>query len=147
VFKPELVVFDEPTAGLDVQSRHILHQIIKEIQAEGATIILATHDMAEAEKLADRVTIIARGSIVANGTPRELKRWLRAVERTGTGTASSMAAVIVQRPSPESDTRPANSLRSGSSTSAVAVRSSNQEAMTLPRRHSSVMSRRLRSYW
>ena len=66
---------------------------------------------------------------------------------TGAGTASSIAAMIVQRPSPESETRPANFDSDGSSSSAVAVRSSSHEAMTLPRRHSSATSPRLMSYW
>ncbi len=70
-----------------------------------------------------------------------------AVERTGTGTASSMAALIVQRPSPESETRPANCVRAGSFTRLDAVRSSSHEAITLPRRQTSVISRKSRSYW
>ena len=60
---------------------------------------------------------------------------------TGAGTASSIAALIVQRPSPESETRPANFASAGSSISEAAVRSSSQEAITLPRRQTSAMSR------
>ncbi len=59
---------------------------------------------------------------------------------TGAGTPSSIAAIEVQRPSPESDTRPANSSRVGESCSAVAVRSSSHDAMTLPRRQTSATS-------
>ena len=70
-----------------------------------------------------------------------------AAERTGTGTPSSIAALMVQRPSPESETRPANSERAASLTRLAAVRSSSQDATTLPRRHTSAMSPRLRSYW
>ncbi len=69
---PPVVLLDEPTAGLDVPSRIELHDLMHELQAEGTTIILATHDMAEAEKMADRVAILLRGRIVATGTPREL---------------------------------------------------------------------------
>ena len=63
---------DEPTAGLDVQSRIELHDIIKELQQSGTTILLATHDMAEAEKIASRVAILLQGKIVALGTPNEI---------------------------------------------------------------------------
>ncbi len=69
---PPVVFLDEPTAGLDVQSRTELHDLMHELQAAGTTIILATHDMAEAEKMADRVAILLRGRVVATGTPREL---------------------------------------------------------------------------
>jgi ABC-2 type transport system ATP-binding protein len=61
---PAIVFLDEPTAGLDVQSRADLHALVGELRAKGSTVILATHDMAEAEKLA--------GRIAALGSPREL---------------------------------------------------------------------------
>jgi len=70
--KPALLLLDEPTAGLDVESRAVLHELMQELKDGGTTIILATHDMAEAEKLADRLSILLRGRIVASGTPREL---------------------------------------------------------------------------
>jgi len=69
---PPVVFLDEPTAGLDVPSRNELHDLMRELQTSGTTIILATHDMAEAEKMADRVAILLRGRIAATGTPREL---------------------------------------------------------------------------
>ncbi len=70
--QPPVLFLDEPTAGLDVGSRAELHTLMRELQAEGATIILATHDMAEAEKLADRVAILLQGRIVATDTPKAL---------------------------------------------------------------------------
>ena len=70
--QPPLIFLDEPTAGLDVASRVELHSLIQDLKTSGATIILATHDMAEAEKMTDRVAILLRGNIVAEGTPREL---------------------------------------------------------------------------
>ena len=70
--KPPVLFLDEPTAGLDVASRVMLHDLMRELQAGGTTILLATHDMAEAEKMADRVAILLRGKVVATGTPREL---------------------------------------------------------------------------
>ena len=69
---PPLVLLDEPTAGLDVGSRVELHEVMKELKAKGSTIILATHDMAEAEKMADRVAILLKGKIAATGTPTQL---------------------------------------------------------------------------
>ena len=69
---PQVLFLDEPTAGLDVPSRAELHRLIRELRAAGTTIILATHDMAEAEELADRVAILLAGGIAAIGTPRDI---------------------------------------------------------------------------
>jgi ABC-2 type transport system ATP-binding protein len=70
--KPPVVLLDEPTAGLDVASRAMLHDLMRELQASGTTILLATHDMAEASRMATRVAILLRGRIAALGTPMEL---------------------------------------------------------------------------
>lgn len=70
--KPPVVLLDEPTAGLDVGSRFELHEVMREMQTQGTTIILATHDMAEAEKMADKVAILLNGKIAATGTPTQL---------------------------------------------------------------------------
>ncbi len=69
---PKVLFLDEPTAGLDVQSRVELHALIREMRSGGATVILATHDMAEAEKLADRAAILLSGKLAAEGSPRQL---------------------------------------------------------------------------
>jgi ABC-2 type transport system ATP-binding protein len=69
---PAVLFLDEPTAGLDVATRVELHNIMREQQAAGTTVILATHDMAEAEELSDRIAILLRGKIVATGTPMEI---------------------------------------------------------------------------
>ena len=69
---PPVVLLDEPTAGLDVASRVELHEVMHELKAKGTTIILATHDMAEAEKMADRVAILLKGKIAATGSPTQL---------------------------------------------------------------------------
>ena len=69
---PLVLILDEPTAGLDVASRAELHSAVRELSEAGTTILLATHDMAEAEALGDRVAILLRGEIVATGSPREL---------------------------------------------------------------------------
>lgn len=70
--QPAVVILDEPTAGLDVASRVELHSLMDELRQQGTTILLATHDMAEAEKMADRVAILLNGQVAARGTPREL---------------------------------------------------------------------------
>ena len=72
VNKPELVFLDEPTAGLDPQSRRELHGEIAQMKHDGATVLLTTHYLNEAEALCDRIAVIDRGRIVATGTPREL---------------------------------------------------------------------------
>ncbi len=69
---PQLLVLDEPAAGLDVQMRRELHGQIREIRAAGRAVLLATHDMNEAAQLCDRVAVIAGGKIVATGTPMKL---------------------------------------------------------------------------
>jgi len=70
--QPPVLLLDEPTAGLDVESRVELHRLMREEQERGTTIILATHDMAEAEEMADRIAILLRGSLVAQGTPMDI---------------------------------------------------------------------------
>ncbi len=70
--EPQVLFLDEPTAGLDVASRTELHTIMRELKASGTTIILATHDMAEAEQLSDRVAILLNGRLVTTGAPMEI---------------------------------------------------------------------------
>lgn len=90
--KPEVVILDEPTAGLDVQSRIQLHDQIRSIRSQGVTVVLATHDMAEAEQLCDRIAIIIRGKVAVCGTPREVtaagKTGIRVKIRTQRGCLS-----------------------------------------------------------
>jgi ABC-2 type transport system ATP-binding protein len=69
---PKVIFLDEPTAGLDVATRVELHDMMRELQAGGATLILATHDMAEAEQMSDRVAILLNGRIIKVGTPMEI---------------------------------------------------------------------------
>ncbi len=69
---PELFFLDEPTTGLDPQSRRQLWELITRFKAEGRTVVITTHYMDEAEQLCDRVAIVDHGKIIALGTPREL---------------------------------------------------------------------------
>ncbi len=86
--EPKVLFLDEPTAGLDVASRVELHGLMKELKAKGTTIVLATHDMAEAEEMSDRVAILLKGKIVSVGTPMEI---------TATGAGLTKVSVHTQK--------------------------------------------------
>jgi ABC-2 type transport system ATP-binding protein len=73
---PDILFLDEPTTGLDPQSRRQLWDVCEAFRDAGGTIVLTTHFMDEAEKLSDRVAIMDRGRIIAQGTPAELIRGL-----------------------------------------------------------------------
>jgi ABC-2 type transport system ATP-binding protein len=72
VGRPELVFLDEPTAGLDPQARRATWDLVEELRHDGVTVVLTTHFMDEAERLADRVVVVDRGRAVAVGSPTEL---------------------------------------------------------------------------
>jgi len=72
VGRPELVFLDEPTAGLDPQARHGTWDLVQELRSSGVTVVLTTHYMDEAERLADTVHVIDSGRLVASGSPSEL---------------------------------------------------------------------------
>lgn len=72
VSRPELVFLDEPTAGLDPQARHATWEIVEALRRDGVSVVLTTHYMEEAERLADQVVVVDHGRVVAAGTPEEL---------------------------------------------------------------------------
>ena len=74
VGRPELVFLDEPTAGLDPQTRHAAWELVGELRQHGVTTVLTTHFMDEAETLSDQVHIVDAGRMIASGTPAELTR-------------------------------------------------------------------------
>ena len=69
---PEVLILDEPTAGMDPEARRSTRELVASLRDEGRTILLTTHDLGDAERLADRVAILHRGRIVAEGSPEEL---------------------------------------------------------------------------
>ncbi|SMX65438.1 ABC transporter ATP-binding protein [Brevibacterium antiquum] len=71
--RPRLVFLDEPCAGLDPQARAVVHDFIRELAAASVAVVLTTHDLAEAEELADEVVVIDRGRIIAQGAPEDLR--------------------------------------------------------------------------
>jgi len=71
---PQVLFLDEPSAGLDPQTRLLLWEIVREYNAQGRTIVLTTHNMDEADELCQRVAIVDHGKVIALGTPEELKR-------------------------------------------------------------------------
>jgi ABC-2 type transport system ATP-binding protein len=73
VGRPEVVFLDEPTAGVDVRGRQVIRQIVRELADGGCAVVLCTHELDEAEKVADRVIIVDRGRVVATGTLDELR--------------------------------------------------------------------------
>ncbi len=93
---PPVLFLDEPTAGLDVATRVELHDMMRELQVGGTTIVLATHDMAEAEQMSDRVAILLKSKIVATGTPMEITATGAGLTKISVRTqASSLSAPAV----------------------------------------------------
>src|SRR5207237_5059523 len=71
--EPQVIFLDEPTVGLDPQARHDLWEILREMHAQGRTIVMTTHYMEEADQLCDRLAIIDHGKLLALDTPSRLK--------------------------------------------------------------------------
>lgn len=98
VGRPELVFLDEPSAGLDPQARLAVWDVVREARASGVAVVLTTHLMEEAERLADDVVVIDAGRVVAQGTPADLTRGpavLTFVARPGLPTESLRLALPV----------------------------------------------------
>ena len=90
VGRPELAFIDEPTAGMDPQARHTTWDLLTELREAGVTVVLTTHYMEEAERLADMVHVIDHGRAIASGTPYDLTR----------GTGHSTIRLVVTEPFP-----------------------------------------------
>ena len=109
--RPELLFVDEPTAGMDPQARRATWELLEELRRDGVTIVLTTHYLDEAERLADQVHVIDHGRLIASGTPFELTR----------GAGHSTIRLVVTEPfppdapeslrnalGPDTDVRPVN---------------------------------------
>jgi ABC-2 type transport system ATP-binding protein len=107
--RPAVLFLDEPTAGLDPQSRLALWDILRELNGEGQTILLTTHYMEEADQLCDRVAIMDHGKILALGTPAQLKQGVDAdtiVTVRVAGNPETLARAFDQRLEDVTRTRP-----------------------------------------
>jgi ABC-2 type transport system ATP-binding protein len=96
---PDLLFLDEPTVGLDVEARRSLWQEIRKLVVRGKTVLLTTHYLEEADALADRVAVINRGEIIAEGTPSEIKaktggRKIRCISRLNVDTVRHLPGVV-----------------------------------------------------
>jgi ABC-2 type transport system ATP-binding protein len=96
VNEPEVLFLDEPTTGLDPQSRRELHASILRMREDGHTVLLTTHYIEEAEKLCDRLAIIDHGRIIATGTPRELIERSKALPQITVRTARPLTVEQVR---------------------------------------------------
>src|ERR1700728_841507 len=114
VTKPQIIFLDEPTTGLDPRSRRTMWDIVRALVADGVTVFLTTQYLEEADQLADRIAVLDKGRIVAQGTPAELKRQapgsharlrftdvaaLNAAARVLAGSAADDAALPLRVPS------------------------------------------------
>jgi len=71
--RPKLLFLDEPTVGLDIQARETMWNVLRRLVAQGCSIVLTTHYLEEAEALADRVAVLARGRVIASGTVSDIR--------------------------------------------------------------------------
>jgi ABC-2 type transport system ATP-binding protein len=73
VGRPEVALLDEPTAGVDVAGRAVVREVVAELRSRGVAVLVTTHELDDAERMADRIVILDRGAVVADGTPTELR--------------------------------------------------------------------------
>jgi ABC-2 type transport system ATP-binding protein len=114
IHRPQVLFLDEPTAGLDPQSRAHMWEEVRRLRADGMTVFLTTHYLEEADALCDRIAIIDHGEIVAEGTPDELKREIAGdvVAVALDGSAAAAAELLaVESFVRELDTRTEGTLR------------------------------------
>lgn len=93
VHNPKLVILDEPTTGLDIETRYEIWDLIRQLQARGISVLLTTHLLDEAERLCQRIGILKGGCIIAEGTLAELQRFVPAAEIVVVETAEEENAI------------------------------------------------------
>ncbi len=107
VGRPELVFLDEPTAGVDVAGRRIVHDLVRGLRSDGTTVVCTTHDLAEAESLADHLVIVDHGRVVAAGSPSEISGQAGPPElRFGGPPDLDVAELAVHLDAPVTETTP-----------------------------------------
>ena len=130
VCNPKILFLDEPTTGLDPQSRRQLWDIIRGFQRDGGTVLLTTHYMDEAERLCDRLAIVDHGQIIAEGTPADL------IDRLGGHHVVEFSSRAVQwqrrRPSQDAWTRTAQRRIRRAKTMAWSALNVKQPHLTIP---------------
>jgi ABC-2 type transport system ATP-binding protein len=137
VGRPEVVFLDEPTAGVDPEGRLTIRQVIADLKASGVCIVLTTHELAEAERLADEVVIVAAGRAVARGTVAELAATgsapaIRFGAPAGVDTVS-LAAAVGATPGDLIEERPGHyALAGGASAGRVAALAAWLDERNLP---------------
>jgi ABC-2 type transport system ATP-binding protein len=94
--EPQVILLDEPTAGLDPQNKHALWEIIQSLKKEGRTIVLTTHIMEEAEELCSRVAIMDHGKIIALGSPNQLVKKVK-MENTITVIPDRTSSSLIEK--------------------------------------------------
>ncbi len=100
---PEVLFLDEPTVGMDVEGRRVFLRVIRDFAAGGKTILLTTHYLEEADELAERVLVIDKGKVIADGSPQEIKSRVAGSKITFTSSASLDAAALSGLPVSASD--------------------------------------------
>ena len=103
--RPRLLVLDEPTVGLDIESRAAIWQVLQQLRDQGTTVLLSSHYLEEVEALADRLAIVEAGQVIAEGTPAALKNalggdrvTLRVREFSDAGEAARVQALLLDCP-------------------------------------------------
>ncbi len=100
---PEVLFLDEPTVGMDVEGRRVFLRAIRDFAAGGKTILLTTHYLEEADELAERVLVIDKGKVIADGSPQEIKSRVAGSKISFTSSASLQAAALSGLPVSASD--------------------------------------------
>ncbi|HVM07120.1 MAG TPA: ABC transporter ATP-binding protein [Acidimicrobiales bacterium] len=104
--KPEVAFLDEPTAGIDPGGRRVIRDVVRSLRDDGVCVLLTTHDLEEAEKTADRIVIIDRGRVVAEGTPSTLMQGTGTDIRFGASPGLDVAALATRLEAPVVEERP-----------------------------------------
>lgn len=95
VGRPRVAFLDEPTAGVDPGGRQVVRQVVRDLAGAGTAVVLTTHELEEVERVADRVVIVDRGTVVAAGTPAELTASGAPVEEIRFGTTAGLDTAVL----------------------------------------------------